>query len=257
MATLLTLDKCCDLALKKIGVVAIADTAATEEESKRAREQADLMLPHYLDGIMRSTPMIQQSLTFDLVGGDGEYDLADELALDAIAVVLNARVKDSSGKTYQCRIMGLDEWSKIGDVETATGTPCKLYISPEDRPTLKTYPTLGDDATGFSLELDVLAYGEDFIMTTEQRLGLPRKFQLWFVTQLAHLCAAGPVRKKSLSDQKAIWDEAETYWEALTAYGNSIRTTGDDCVDGDPYESGGDGFGQRQPDYPIDGWWYR
>lgn len=237
MATILTLDKCCDLALKEIGVVGIADTAATEEELKRAREQADLMLPHFMAGIMRSTPMIEQQLSFDLTGGEQDYELIDELDVSAIAVVLNVALRDSSGRTTPLKVVDLDTWANITD-KAASGIPRLVYIEPSDTPTLQTYPTLGDDQDDYELVLDVLTYNSAFILTTEQRVGLPQKFQLWFVLQLAARCGGGPVRRIERQRLNDLKNDAKECWEDLTAYGNQIRTVGDDCVDPDPYQTG-------------------
>lgn len=213
----------CEKALRKIGAFSINDTAADGEELDEALAWLDLTLSH-LAGTNKLFFMVPATLSLSLTAEQVSYALTTELSgqLNNLGVQfpISAMLKDDGGNETPLTIITRGQYEEIPDKD-ASGDPYWIYIDRLDEPTLYTYPVLASGVTGYSIELVVQQYNQDYLDTNGNLVTeLRQAWDLWATYAVSCEIGDGPVRRLPSTEIKEMRRERDRLLSELLAYEN-------------------------------------
>ena len=219
----------CELALNKIGAFPTYDTAADPEELDKALVWLDMRMA-LLAAKTTIFWLIPSTLSFAITAGTQTYNLKDILAdtfpADGIQFPKSVHIEDSGGNRDPLVMISRRAFERLPDPDQ-TGTPEFVHIDRLGVPTLRTWPTLGTGATGFTIKLVVQTYAKDFVgddAKGDKASGLRAAWGNWAVFDLSYALGDGPVRRLPVSELTGWREEAERNEEVLLGYENREHT---------------------------------
>ena len=232
MAGLLTQAEIVERALRKCGVYAINDSGAETAHVTECLYWLDMIVANFV-GEHEAYWLVPATLSISLTADQQDYVIADELGTndpdDGILYVTEAWLEDSGGNRCALEIATRKKFESVGYPDQS-GTPYMVYIDRTLTPTLKTYPTLGTGATGYTIKLIVQTNSPDMKPRSGSGLGnaahgLRATWQLWMVYELAWNIGDGPVTKRprtELNDWKGYADQRK---RRLLSFENTEKDT--------------------------------
>lgn len=213
----------CERSLRKIGVTVISESAPRPEHVAESLHWLDMMMGHAA-GTNKVYWLVPATVSMPLTGGVSSYDIQDTLGAnspaDGVQFITGATLNDGQGNITPLDIVTRQAFDEILVPDTS-GRPDRVYIDRLIRPTLHTYPVLGAGQTGFSIDLTLISYAQDFTAGKGNRgTDMRPAWNLWCVTNLAALIGDGPVRKLPGAEIDRIKTQATTYWNELMAREN-------------------------------------
>lgn len=228
MSTLFTAQELIELSLEKIGVYSRTDSGPESDDLEVGQRWLDLNLAQ-ISGTHRLYFLTPDTLSVPLTAEVQEYDLATILGAntpeDGIQFVLSARLQDSGGNRTPLRLVRRKEFEDL-DEPAQSGTPEWLYIDRLNDPTMKTWPTLGDGVTGYTVEIVVQTFAPSFGTDDPgQVTSLRAAWQRWGIFQLSADLGDGPLMRLPHSEIDRYRGVAETTLRDLLAFENTEHET--------------------------------
>lgn len=215
-------------ALRMIGAYAINDSAADESDVQESLWWLDMMIA-YVGGIEDRFWLRKDEQSFQLIDGDQDYNLAQELPLlvTGVQFPVMAMLEDANGQRTPIDIVSQKVFRARADT-TRTGTPERIYIDRLNDPVLYTDPIPDTTAATYKIVLVL----QTFHQSTKPRgvtgtsgigneqTGLRTSWNLWAATSLSAYIGNGPVRALPLERVKDYRDTAKNMLDELEAYEN-------------------------------------
>ena len=225
MSRLLNVREIAEQALRKIGAYTTADSAPDGDQLNIAVEALDIVMAHYLS-TNNFWFLVPETFSISLTASTQSYDLATTLASDwpddGLIFPINA-VLVENGNYDPLTIIRRDEFDNLDLDET--GTPDRVYFdrSDTDTVTMRTWPTLGVSATGYSVNLTAQKFSKQVsgtLVNPLQATGLQAAWSMWLIYQTAAFIGDGTIRRLSTNDIKDFREVAKMSLAELEAFAN-------------------------------------
>lgn len=213
----------CEAALRKIGSYTLNDAGAEANEVEEALFWLDLGVKE-LAGTERCFWLIPATLSMPLTASTKAYDLMAVLAADApedgIQFPVEATLVDGNGNRTPLERIGRREYEALTNPDSS-GEPDRVFIDRLGKPTLYTYPVLGADATGYSIDLVVQTFAPAHtIKNAGEAHGLREAWERWAIFHVSADIGEGPVRRLPAGEVLGYRQQAEISRARLLAFEN-------------------------------------
>lgn len=224
MAQVFSVRQFCELALRKIGAFAIADSGARAREVEVARHWLEMIVGHQA-AKKRTWWLVPGTATLTLREGVASYDLTDEIGIaqapQGVEFVVSAHLydTDTGDLIHEISLLPRTDWEDITQ-RSREGEPEVAYINREQRPTMLVSP-VPNGVRNIEARIVFQSYAANFIsaaLTDRTTLGIRSSWNLWLVAALAAAIGNGPVRKLPADEVKDMRREADRLLAELEAY---------------------------------------
>lgn len=205
MGRMLTAREICERALRAVEAFPLSESAPDGEMLREALSWLDIIMGE-VGGTNRLFHLTTTSLPVVLQGGVQNYALRSSMGanfpIDGMQFPVHAFIIEPGGQPMPLDIVSLETWRTYAN-DGQKGIPHTVYVDRQPSPVLRTFPTLPNDLTGYTLRLDVQRYTPTVAPggvtgnapNGSVVHGFREAWQRYLILRLSHDLGMGPIGK--------------------------------------------------------------